>query len=397
MNYILFDSDIRNSLLPFTFTKPVADLRIGILTIREKWEHYLGFTTSTITEGYLEEKYPMVEMEENILINASFCPSKKLVKKIKNLSKNEAIFKGDDVLAFYTSDFQEEVDFETYTQIEFEDELLRIKNTWDIFSVNDKAIQQDFELLTKDRTSQSIPKTVQAINPERIFIEDGAKITFAFLNASSGPIYIGKDAEIMEGCVVRGPLAMCEHSTLKMGAKIYGATTIGPHCKVGGEVNNVVFEAYSNKSHDGFLGNGYIGSWCNIGADTNASNLMNNYGIVDVHDYETGKTTSSGEQFVGLHMGDHSKCGINTMFNTGTVVGVGSNIFGSGFPRQFVPDFAWGGASGFVTHKLPQMEKTAQLMMQRRKRNYDEEEQSIIRAVFDQSQQYRSWEKESEA
>ncbi|PIX13219.1 MAG: glucose-1-phosphate thymidylyltransferase, partial [Flavobacteriaceae bacterium CG_4_8_14_3_um_filter_31_8] len=216
MNFILFDSYIRNSLLPFTFTKPVADLRIGILTIREKWEHYLGFTTSTITEDYLEEKYPMIELEENILINASFCPTKKLVKKIQKLSKNEAIFKGDDVIAFYTSDFQEEVDFETYTQIEFEDEIIQIKNTWDIFAMNEKAIHQDFELITRGRTSEPIPKTVQTINPEKIFIEDGAKITFAFLNASTGPIYIGKDAEIMEGSVVRGPFAMCEHATLKM-------------------------------------------------------------------------------------------------------------------------------------------------------------------------------------
>ena len=391
MNYILFDSDVRNSLLPFTFTKPVADLRIGILTIREKWEHYLGFTTSTITEDYLEEKYPMIELEENILINASFCPTKKLVKKIKNLSINEAIFKGDDVIAFYTSDSQEEVDFDSYHQIEFEDELLRVKNTWDIFSLNDKAIQQDFELLTKERTSQPIPKTVQAINPEKIFIEDGAKITFAFLNASSGPIYIGKDAEIMEGCVVRGPLAMCEHSALKMGAKIYGATTLGPHCKVGGEVNNSVLMGYSNKGHDGFLGNSVLGEWCNLGADTNNSNLKNNYAEVKLWDYNTGRFAKTGLQFCGLMMGDHSKCGINTMFNTGTVVGVSANIFGSGFPRNFVPSFSWGGASGFTEYKTDKVFEVAKVVMSRRNMEFDEQDERILEHVFEITKQYRNF------
>ncbi|MBT7817290.1 MAG: glucose-1-phosphate thymidylyltransferase, partial [Polaribacter sp.] len=212
MNYILFDGDVRKSLLPFTYTKPVADLRVGILTIREKWEKYLSLTTTTVTEEYLEEKYPMVELVENILINASFCPTKSLVEKVKSLSKNEAIFKGEDVIAFFTSDSQEEVNFDAYTQIEFDEDILQIKNTWDIFSLNDKAIQEDFELITEGRTSEPIPAGVQYINKENIFIEEGAKLTFAFLNATDGPIYVGKDAEIMEGCVIRGPLAMCEHS-----------------------------------------------------------------------------------------------------------------------------------------------------------------------------------------
>jgi UDP-N-acetylglucosamine diphosphorylase/glucosamine-1-phosphate N-acetyltransferase len=380
MNYILFDSDIRNSLLPFTFTKPVADLRIGILTIREKWEHYLGFTTSTITEGYLEEKYPMVEMEENILINASFCPSKKLVKKIKNLSKNEAIFKGDDVLAFYTSDFQEEVDFETYTQIEFEDELLRIKNTWDIFSVNDKAIQQDFELLTKDRTSQSIPKTVQAINPERIFIEDGAKITFAFLNASSGPIYIGKDAEIMEGCVVRGPLAMCEHSTLKMGAKIYGATTLGPHCKVGGEVNNSVLMGYSNKGHDGFLGNSVLGEWCNLGAGTSNSNVKNTGGPISVWDESSNANRYVGNK-MGVCMGDYVKTAINTSITTGATIGVGANVFCAGLTPNFIPHFCWG--IDHTTYQIDKLIEDTANWKAFKNEAFSDMEKQLIRVIFE--------------
>ena len=391
MNYILFDSDARTSLLPFTYTKPVADIRVGILTIREKWEKRLGLTTSTITEEYLEDKYPMVEMEENVLINASFLPSDELIDKIKNLSKNEAIFKGDDVIAFYTTDTQEEVNFDSYTPIEFEEELIRIKNTWDIFSLNDKAIQQDFDLLTAERKSQPIPKSVQTINSKNIFIEEGATVLFSTLNATDGPIYIGKDAEIMENCSVRGPFAMCEHSVLKMGAKMYGATTIGPFSKVGGEVNNSVLFGYSNKGHDGFLGNSVIGEWCNLGADTNNSNLKNNYAEVRLWSYETGGFAKTGLQFCGLMMGDHSKCGINTMFNTGTVIGVSSNIFGSGFPRNFVPSFSWGGASGFTTYQLKKVFEVAEVVMKRRNIEFDEKEQAILEHVFEETKQYRNY------
>ncbi len=391
MNYILFDGDVRQSLLPFTYTKPVADIRIGILTIREKWEKHLGLTTTTVTEEYLEEKYPMVELEENILINASFCPSENLIEKIKNLSKNEAIFKGEDVIAFFTTDSQEEVNFDDYTQIEFEEELIQIKNTWDIFSLNDQAIQQDFNLITEGRTSEPIPKGVQCINIENIFLEEGAKLTFATLNATNGPIYIGKNAEIMEGCVVRGALAMCENSVLKLGAKIYGATTLGPYCKVGGEVNNAVLMGYSSKGHDGFLGNSVLGEWCNLGADTNNSNLKNNYAEVKLWDYETGRFAKTGLQFCGLMMGDHSKCGINTMFNTGTVVGVSANIYGSGFPRNFVPSFSWGGASGFTEYKTNKVYEVAEVVMQRRNMVFDAVEQRILEHVFEETKQFRNY------
>lgn len=391
MNYILFDGDVRNSLLPFTFTKPVADLRIGILTIREKWEKYLGLTTTTITEDYLEEKYPMVEMEENIMINASFCPNKGLVEMIQNLSANEAIFKGDDVIAFYTTNTQEEINFESYNQIEFEDDVLQIKNTWDIFSLNDKAIQQDFDLITEDRKSQPIPAGVQTVSSENIFIEKGAKLTYCILNASEGPIYIGKNAEVMEGSVVRGALAMCENSVLKLSSKIYGATTLGPYCKVGGEVNNSVLMGYSNKGHDGFLGNSVLGEWCNLGADTNNSNLKNNYAEVRLWDYNTGRFAKTGLQFCGLMMGDHSKCGINTMFNTGTVVGVSANIFGSGFPRNFVPSFSWGGASGFTEYKTDKVFEVATVVMERRKMVFDDVEKRILEHVFEITKQYRNY------
>ena len=391
MNYILFDGMVRNALLPLTYTKPVAELRVGILTIREKWEKYLGFTTTTLTEDYLEEKYPMVEMEQNVMINASFLPIKSLVEKIKDLKENEALFYGEEVIAFYTTDTQEEVDFDSYEQIDFSEELLQIKNTWDIFSLNDKAIQLDFDFLTEGRKSQPIPEGVQVLNKEKIFIEKGAEVLFSTLNASAGPIYIGKEASIMEGCNVRGPFALCEHSGLKMGAKIYGGTTVGPHSKVGGEVNNSVISGYSNKGHDGFLGNSVLGEWCNLGADTNNSNLKNNYAPVRLWSYETGGFAKTGLQFCGLIMGDHSKCGINTMFNTGTVIGVSANIFGTGFPRNFVPSFSWGGASGFTTYQTKKAVETAKIVMSRRGIELDEVEERILENVFEQTDQYRNY------
>ncbi|MBA6155402.1 GlmU family protein [Tenacibaculum sp. S7007] len=391
MNYILFDGDVRTALLPFTYTRPVADIRVGILTIREKWEKHLGLTTTTITEEYLEEKYPMVEMEENVMLNASFLPTKPLVEMVQNLTQNQAIFKDEDVIAFYTSDTQDEVDFSNYEQIEFDDELIQIKNTWDIFSLNDKAIRADFDLITEGRTSEPIPETVNCVKREDIFLEEGVKLTFATLNATNGPIYIGKNAEVMEGVVVRGALAMCESSVLKLGAKIYGATTLGPHCKVGGEVNNSVLMGYSNKGHDGFLGNSVLGEWCNIGADSNNSNLKNNYAEVKLWNYEIGRFAKTGLQFCGLMMGDHSKCGINTMFNTGTVVGVSANIFGSGFPRNFVPSYSWGGASGFTEYKTNKVFEVAEVVMKRRSIEFDDKEKKILEHVFEETKKYRNY------
>lgn len=389
MNYILFDGPARNALLPFTFTRPVADILIGIMTIRQKWEMRLGSTTTTLTEEYLSEKFPMVEMEENVMINASFLPNAILAEMVSNLESNQAIFKGDEVIAFYTSENQEEVDFDTYEIIEFEGDCIRIENTWDIFSHNDAAIREDFELLTEDRKSQPIPKSVNTIAKENIFIEEGAKLEFVTLNASSGPIYIGKNSEIMEGSVIRGPLALCENAQIKMASKIYGATTVGPYSRIGGEVKNVVLFSYSNKGHDGFLGDSVLGEWCNIGADSNNSNLKNNYEEVKLWSYETEGFAKTGLQFCGLMMGDHSKCGINTMFNTGTVVGVSANIFGSGFPRNFVPSFSWGGASGFTTYLTKKAFETARLVMSRRNIEFDEKEAAILEHVFEETKKWR--------
>lgn len=388
MNYILFDGTVRNALLPFTFTRPVADIRVGILTIREKWEKHLGYTTTTLTEEYLMDKYPMVEMEENIMINASFFPNDILAEMIKNLEVNQAIFNNDEVVAFYSKENQE-VDFDTFEIIDFDEECLRIEHTWDIFSKNDAALREDFELITEGRHSQPIPKSVNVLSPENIFIEEGAKLEFVTLNASTGPIYIGKNAEIMEGSVIRGPFALCDNGRVKLATKVYGATTVGPHSVIGGEVNNSVLFGYSNKGHDGFLGNSVLGEWCNIGADSNNSNLKNNYEEVKLWSYETEGFAKTGLQFCGLMMGDHSKCGINTMFNTGTVVGVSANIFGSGFPRNFVPSYSWGGASGFTTYLTSKAFQTAKIVMARRQVEFTEEDAKILEHVFEETKKYR--------
>ena len=389
MNYILFDGTVGNSLLPFTFTRAVADIRVGILTIREKWEMYLGYTTTSLTEEYLMEKFPMVEMEENVMINASFLPNEILVEMVSNLEKNQAIVYKEEIVAFYTNDTQEEVNFDTYDLIEFEDEVLQIVNTWDIFEKNDIAIREDYDYLTQDRKSQPIPKSVNVIAAENIFIEEGAKLEFVTLNASTGPIYIGKNAEIMEGSVIRGPFALCEEAQVKLATKVYGATTVGPHSRIAGEVNNSVLFGYSNKGHDGFLGNSVLGEWCNIGADSNNSNLKNNYDEVRLWSYETEGFARTGLQFCGLMMGDHSKCGINTMFNTGTVVGVSTNIFGSGFPRNFVPSFSWGGASGFTTYITKKAFETAKIVMGRRKMEFTEQDAKIMEHVFEETKKWR--------
>ncbi len=388
MNYIFFDGPHRNALLPFTFTRPVADIRVGILTIREKWEKHLGSTTTSITEDYLSEKWPMVEMENNIMINASYLPNDILVAMIKNLEHNQAIFQEEEVVAFYAKE-GEEVDFDSFEGIEFSNDCIKIENTWDIFQKNEVAIREDFELLTEDRFSQPIPKSVNVIAPENIFIEEGAKLEFVTLNASTGPIYIGKNAEIMEGSVIRGPFALCESGRVKLATKVYGATTVGPHSVIGGEVNNSVLFGYSNKGHDGFLGNAVLGEWCNIGADSNNSNLKNNYEEVKLWSYETENFAKTGLQFCGLMMGDHSKCGINTMFNTGTVVGVSTNIFGAGFPRNFVPSFSWGGASGFTTYLTKKAFETAKIVMARRNVEFSEEDAKILEHVFEETKKYR--------
>ncbi len=387
MNYILFDGPSRNDLLPFTFTRPVADIRIGILSIREKWEKLLGVETSTKTEDYLSGKWPLLLKSNNIFINASFLPTQELVEKITNLKNSQKLVLGNDVLAYFQTD--EEFDLSALDQIDYKGDLIKVANTWDIFSQNGAAIQQDFELLTAGRKSQPVAKSNFVKNAENVFIEEGAEVENCSLNASTGPIYIGENALIMEGSLFRGPLAICDNAIVKLGAKIYGPTTIGPNCKAGGEINNSVMFENSSKGHEGFLGNSVLGEWCNIGADTNNSNLKNNYTPVRLWNYSTENFAKTGLQFCGLMMGDHSKCGINTMFNTGTVIGVSANIFGSGFPRNFVPSFSWGGSAGTSTYKLEKVFETTELVMKRRGIELTEEDKKILEKVFELTSKWR--------
>jgi UDP-N-acetylglucosamine diphosphorylase/glucosamine-1-phosphate N-acetyltransferase len=390
MNYILFDGTIRKSLLPFTYTRPVAEIRVGILTIREKWEHLLGCGTSTVTEDYLKDKFPLKTMDSNIMLNASFLPTDDLIEIVKSLKTNEAIMKGNEIIAYFVSDVKKTVVFNSYKIIQYESNIIQIKETYQIFQYNEEAINADFKLLTAKRKSALIPDTVNCIDKENIFLEDGVDITFATLNAEKGPIYLGKDSIIMEGSLVRGPFALCHDSILKMGSKIYGATTIGPLSKVGGEVNNCVIFGYSSKAHEGYLGNSVIGEWCNLGADTNNSNLKNNYAEVKLWSYKSEKFERTGLQFCGLMMGDHSKCGINTMFNTGTVVGVSANIFGGNFPRNFIPSFSWGGSSGFMTYKMNKVEEVATVVMKRKHIDFDNKDRQILKHIFEITKNYRN-------
>lgn len=389
LNYILSDAAFRTALLPFTFTRPVSEIRIGILTIREKWEKYLDVAISHLTEDYLQDKFPLITGEENIVINSSVLPNPVIINEIKALQVNEALVADNLIIAYRTKKPKEQWQNNTGNSIDFKGAYVCIKNVWDIFLKNDEVLRLDFELVTKGRKSEPISTTNTVIG-DAVFLEKGAKVEASILNAKTGPIYVGKDAEIMEGCIIRGGLALGENAILKMGAKIYGASTFGPFCKVGGEVNNAVLFAFSNKGHEGYLGNSVLGEWCNIGADTNTSNLKNNYASVRVWDYQSERFSHTGLQFCGLIMGDHSKAGINTMFNTGTVVGVSSNIFGSGFPRNFIPSFSWGGASGFSTYTLSKAFETAQAMMRRKGVEFDEKEQHILKYVFEHTQKWRN-------
>ncbi|MBE2289224.1 MAG: GlmU family protein [Chitinophagaceae bacterium] len=372
MNFVLFDSQSRNNLLPFTHTRPVADIRCGILTMRERWEKLLGVNTWTLTQPYLQPAFPNIDSSEKTYINAAVFATTDLVNAITGLKAGDTLYANDILIAWRPNESVNEQDFlkeaaNCAAKTQYAESVMVLNNNWDIFSLNDRAIRADFEVLTKGRKSVPVPQGVTVAGGESLFIEEGANIhPGCIINASTGPVYIGADAEVLEGTIMRGPIALCEHSVVKMGAKIYGATTIGPGCKVGGEINNAVFFANSNKAHDGYLGNAVIGEWCNLGADTNCSNLKNDYGTVKVWHEATGKEINSGLTFCGLMMGDHSKCGINTMFNTGTVVGVSCNIFGSGFPKKFIPSFSWGGADGFTEYRFDKAIEAANRMMGRR-------------------------------
>jgi UDP-N-acetylglucosamine diphosphorylase/glucosamine-1-phosphate N-acetyltransferase len=391
MNVILFDDHYRTDLMPFTFTRPAAEIRIGIDTITEKWERQLNVKVSFLCADYLSDKYQSVFADENTYINGRFIPTNQLIAEINQLKQGEVFFFNDAVVAFKSN---ESIDFNQIQELEgnklLKAEVISINHWSDIFRNNGVVLNQDFSDLTAHRKSQPIDSSNTILGDANlIFLEEGAQVEAAILNTKNGPIYIGKNAEVMEGSIVRGPFAMGECSTLKAGSKIYGSTTLGPHCKVGGEVNNSVIFGYSNKGHEGFLGNSVIGEWCNLGADTNNSNLKNNYGSVSCWNYSTDHFEDTGLQFCGLAMGDHTKSGINTMFNTGTVVGVCANVFGSGFPLKHIPSFSWGGSEGFETFRLEKAFEVGQRMMERRGINLDEIDQSILTAIFNQTAEYR--------
>lgn len=394
MNLILFDSvSARRKLLPFTYTRPMAEIRVGILTISEKWAKWLESTPSHLTVDYLSVKHPVSFENDNLYIKGNLCPNEKLVAAIKALNANQALVKNESILASKQGKIDETEIGVDCDEVEFTDEATQIEYNWDIFKNNGAQIKADYALITKDRKSQAIndPYT-RTYNLDNIFIEEGASIKDATLNAENGPIYIGKEATIEEGAIIRGPFAICHNSTVNTNARMRGDITIGPWSKVGGEVSNSVIFGFSNKGHDGFLGNSVLGEWCNIGADTNTSNLKNNYDLVKVWDYDKGGFINTGEQFCGLMMGDHSKCGINTMFNTGTIVGVAANIFGPGFPRTFIPSFSWGGPAGFTTFKLQKVNEMANVAMKRRHGDFNEVEKAILSNVFELEAQYRTWE-----
>lgn len=397
---ILFDNEVRDRLLPLTFTRPVCEVRFGLMTIREKWARWLNSPTSYITQDYLAERYEIGYDKVNLIINGSVCPSPQLVRLIEQMDYNEAFLQGEELIVAKLGEegIEQLIADDDIDELKGYDlagtDYLKVDNLWDIYRLNAPAIAEDFELLTKNRASAPLDDSNRVVGPqEKIFLEEGAQAHCAVFNTTDGPIYIGKDAKVMEGSLLRGPIGLGDHSTFKMGAKIYGATTVGPHCKVGGEVSNSVFFGYSNKGHDGYLGNAVIGHWCNIGADTNNSNLKNNYDEVRLWSYPEERFAKTGQQFCGLFMGDHSKTAINTMLNTGTVLGVCVNLFGEGFPRNFVPSFSWGGKNGFQTYRTDRALDTMERVMARRGVELDVQERLIMLRVFEDTVKYRSWER----
>ncbi|AYL96074.1 putative sugar nucleotidyl transferase [Mucilaginibacter celer] len=392
MAIILFDDNAHQTLLPLTYTRPVADLRIGIMTIAEKWAKYLNSTYSFHTLDYLQAKFPVKIEADNIFINGAVCPDEGLLEAIDKLQTGQALKYNDQLIAVRlnatdAAAFDAGADFGdlvVYTNL-----FVAIKYPEDIFRKNDIELRKDFQLLTKGRTSASISPTNTIIGTD-FFAEEGAVAECSTFNTHNGPIYLSANTQVWEGTNIRGAFAICEHSQVKMGAKIYGATTVGPYSRVGGEINNAIIWGYSSKGHEGYLGNSVLGEWCNIGADSNNSNLKNNYAEVKLWDYTTTRFRKTGLQFCGLIMADHAKCGINTMFNTGTVVGVGANVFGAGFPSNFVPDFSWGGAKGFEVYAFNKMLETTQRVFDRREhRTFNEVEQNLLKAVFEQTEEYR--------
>lgn len=395
-NIILFDINQQHlELLPLAFTRPIADIRIGILTIREKWEHMLSGNYSYLTPDYMAGKYPAHFTDDNLFIAGHLIPDEELARQVNILNPGEALIDQQTVVAFRGSEADFRKSRYAHT-LESSRKLRYIQHLYDIFLLNGECLEADFKLITRGRASQPLSPSNRIIGDpcfadgtSKIFVEPGAKAECAIFNVTNGPIYLGADSEVMEGSCIRAPFAACEHAYVNMGTKIYGATTLGPYCKVGGELNNVVMFGFSNKAHDGFLGNAVIGEWCNLGAGAVASNLKNDYSEIKLWNYPTRRFLPTHLQFCGLIMGDHSKAGINTMFNTATVIGVGVNIHGAGFPRNFVASFSEGGTAGFTDVQLPKFYAIAEKMMARRGRLLTEADKTIFEAIYNQAEQLK--------
>ena len=394
MAIILFDDKAHQTLLPLTFTRPVADLRIGILTIAEKWGKHLNSDFSYHTQSYLSAKFPLKLEAENLFINGSVCPDDELLEAIAQLQYGEVLKYGETLVAVklnesFAGSFSPESATGSVVNIKHTPVIIQFPE--DIFSKNDLELRKDFTLITKGRKSAAISSTNTIIGTD-FFAEEGAVAECSTFNTTNGPIYLANNTEVWEGTHIRGGFALCHDSQVKMGAKIYGATTIGPYSRIGGEINNAIIWGYSSKGHEGYLGNSVVGEWCNIGADSNNSNLKNNYAEVKLWDYPSKRFRKTGLQFCGLIMADHAKCAINTMFNTGTVVGVSANVFGAGFPRNFVPDFAWGGAQGFEVYTLKKMFETTTKVFERRDhRDFNQTEKDILAKVFELTEEHRKF------
>ena len=396
-NIILFDLPaVRENLLPLSYTRPIADFLVGITTLRKKWESFLAGEFSYSTVGYLSEKYPMKTAEENLFIASNIIATEHLARRLDSLEPGEVLMAdtmaGQRVLVGFKGGANrlDEVIHSMPAGIVYEEKVDAINYVYDIFLLNGRQIEADFDVLTAGREGQSIPRSNTVIgDPDRIYIESGAIVEGVVLNASHGPIYVGRHVEIMEGSCLRGPIALGEHSTVNMGTRIYPGTSLGPWCKVGGELNNVVILGFTNKAHDGFLGNAVIGEWCNLGAGCVASNLKNDYTEIKLWNYPSHRFLRTGLQFCGLIMADHSKAGINTMFNTATVVGVGVNIHGSGFPRNFIASFSEGGPSGFTDLPMEKFFDIAKRMMARRGRSLSEADNRIFHAIRELAENYK--------
>ncbi|WP_257668090.1 putative sugar nucleotidyl transferase [Parapedobacter tibetensis] len=396
MHVVLFDkANWRKGLYPLTLTRPVADLRVGILTIAEKWAKWLASPFSFLSEDYLAGKYPLGQIVDDVLlVSGNCCPDSRLSDAVLALRTGEALMAGNDFIALRMDSealqHADSMELNSYTLISYTHDFVKINYPEDLFLNNGEQIRSDFELLTKGRTSAELSDSNRFIG-NNFFAEEGAKAECATFNSTMGPIYLDKNSEVWEGSLIRGAFALGEGSQIKMGTKVYSNVTVGPYSRVGGELNTCVIWGRSSKGHDGYLGSAVMGEWCNWGADTNNSNLKNNYKSVRLYDYSHSGYRDTGLQFCGTIMADHAKCAINTAFNTGTVIGVGASIFSTGMPPTFVPDFSWGGAEGFTTYQLDKMFETTKLVYDRRNQEFDETEKKLLETVFELTREHRNF------